>query len=83
MTAHLYEDERGQLVGLTPLGIFFIQRLRLNRSQLIAYRLQRRTMQKLHDELDSLRQRVSELQQQIVELNEAIEFAGDEIEHER
>jgi len=83
MTTHLYEDENGQLVGLTPEGVFFIQRLRLNRSQLVAYRLQQREVQKLYDELDNLRQQVRELQQQVVELNEAIEFASNEIERER
>lgn len=83
LTVHLYEDESGQLVGLTPPGVFFIQRLHLNRSQLVAYRLQRGMVQKQHDDLDTLRQQMRELQQRVVELNEALEFVGNEIERER
>lgn len=83
ITAHLKEDEAGQLVGLTPQGIFFIQRLHLNRPQLVAYRLQRSMTQKRHEELDTLRQQMRELQQQVVELNEALEFVSQEIERER
>jgi len=81
--AHLKENEGGQLVGLTPQGVFFIQRLHLNRPQLVAYRLHRGVAQKQHDELDTLRQQVRELQQRVVELNEAIELVSNEIERER
>ena len=35
---HFVEQEDGQLTALTPIGIFTIKRLRLNRSQLIAAR---------------------------------------------
>jgi HNH endonuclease len=35
---HFVEQEDGQLTALTPIGIFTIKRLRLNRSQLIAVR---------------------------------------------
>ena len=41
---HFVEQEDGQLTALTPIGIFTIKRLRLNRSQLIAAR-QRRQQQ--------------------------------------
>ncbi|MGH7600334.1 MAG: HNH endonuclease [bacterium] len=82
MTAHLHEDEGGQLAGLTPRGAFFVQRLRLNRPQLVAYRFRLRVEQKLHDEVDVLRQRVHELQRQVTELNEKIEFTSTEIERE-
>ena len=82
MTAHLFEDESGQLVGLTPHGAFFVKRLRLNRSQLVAYRLRRRVERKLYDEVDILRQRVYELQRRVTELNEAIELTSTEIERQ-
>jgi HNH endonuclease len=39
---HFLELEDGQLLALTTIGEFTCQRLRLNRSPLIAYRLQRR-----------------------------------------
>jgi hypothetical protein len=39
---HFIEAENGQLIGLTIVGRFTIGHLRLNRSQLIAYRQNRR-----------------------------------------
>lgn len=39
---HLLELEDGFLNGLTPTGIFTIQRLRLNRPPLVAYRINKR-----------------------------------------
>jgi HNH endonuclease len=39
---HFSEAENGQLIGLTTVGTFTIGHLRLNRSQLIAYRQNRR-----------------------------------------
>jgi HNH endonuclease len=38
---HFVEQEDGQLTALTPIGVFTIKRLRLNRSQLIAARQKR------------------------------------------
>jgi hypothetical protein len=38
---HFTEAENGQLIALTPIGTFTLQHLRLNRSQLVAYRQNR------------------------------------------
>src|SRR5436190_2107700 len=45
LATHIAEREHGRLVGLTSEGTFFIQRLRLNRPQLVAYRRHRRSEQ--------------------------------------
>jgi HNH endonuclease len=55
---HFTEGESGQLIGLTTVGAFTIGHLRLNRSQLVAYRLNRR--------------RQSESQQLLVQYEEVI-----------
>ena len=79
---YLLEEENGQLVGRTSLGRFFIQRLRLNRPQLIAYRQNRRAEQRLRDDVDTLRERIGELQRQITELHTALVETSGEIERE-
>ena len=79
---HVLEEESGQLADRTPLGRFFIQRLRLNRPQLAAYRQNRRVEQRLRDDMDTLRQRIGELQRRITKLNTALAFTSDEIERE-
>jgi hypothetical protein len=38
---HVFEQEDGQLTALTPMGVFTIKRLRLNRSQLVSARHRR------------------------------------------
>lgn len=74
--------ESGRLDGVTPEGVFFIQRLRLNRSQLIAYRLRQRSQTMLGAEVAALRQRVAELQQRIVDRDSALELVESQINHE-
>jgi hypothetical protein len=39
---HFAEAENGQLIGLTSIEVFTISHLRLNRSQLVTYRQNRR-----------------------------------------
>jgi hypothetical protein len=39
---HFVEAENGQLIALTTIGDFTLRRLRLNREQLVQYRLRRR-----------------------------------------
>ena len=79
---HLLEEENGQLVGRTPLGRFFIGRLRLNRRQLVAYRQNRRAERRLRSDVGTLRQRVGELQRQVTELHTALAETSDQIERE-
>jgi hypothetical protein len=82
LQGHIVEREDGHLDGLTSEGIFFVGRLRLNRPQLVAYRLHRRAEMALRGEADALRERVSKLQQRIAELDAALEQAARAIERE-
>ena len=82
LTEHIRAEESGQLVGLTPEGVFFVRRLRLNRPPLVAYRLKPRGEQKLRDEVDTLHRRVRELEERIAELDTTIALTADEIERE-
>jgi hypothetical protein len=61
---HFVEQENGELTALTPTGVFTIQRLRLNRSQLIAAR-QRRQEQLQVERLLQRYQELTTLQAQI------------------
>ena len=63
----------GRLIGLTKRGWFHIQRLRLNRAQLIELRLQRVELQRLHDTLERNRQAQNQLEEYIRELEQEIE----------
>jgi HNH endonuclease len=61
---HFVEQEDGELIALTPTGVFTIKRLRLNRSQLIAAR-QRRQQQLQVERLLRRYQELTILQSQI------------------
>jgi hypothetical protein len=82
LSTHVVEREDGHLDGLTPQGEFLIQRLRLNRPQLVAYRLHRRAEAVLRVETEALRQRVLELQQQIAALDSELEQTDTAINRE-
>jgi hypothetical protein len=79
LTAHLLETADGRLVGLTPRGWFHIDRLHLNRPQLIDLRRQYRTEQLLQREVvqaqdikTQLQKRIRELETELAELRETI-----------
>jgi hypothetical protein len=61
---HFVEQEDGELIALTPTGVFTIKRLRLNRSQLITAR-QRRQQQLQVERLLRRYQELTILQSQI------------------
>jgi hypothetical protein len=61
---HFVEQEDGELIALTPTGVFTIKRLRLNRSQLIIAR-QRRQQQLQVERLLRRYQKLTTLQSQI------------------
>ncbi len=61
---HFVEQEDGELTALTPIGVFTIRRLRLNRSQLIAAR-QRRQQQLQVEKLLQRYQELTTLQAQV------------------
>ncbi|HSN99486.1 MAG TPA: HNH endonuclease [Candidatus Nanopelagicales bacterium] len=80
LTQHLRATDDGRVRGVTPEGEFFVQRLRLNRPQLVAYRRTRLSEAELREELLVMRRRVEELERTVVDLRTALETAADEIE---
>jgi hypothetical protein len=79
LAAHLLETTDGRLVGLTPRGWFHIDRLHLNRPQLIDLRRLCKTEQSLQREVvqaqdikTQLQERVRELETELAELRKVI-----------
>jgi len=68
LTTHVLETAGGRLVGLTPRGWFHIDRLHLNRPQLIDLRQQYKTEQSLRREIVQARDIKIQLQEHIREL---------------
>ncbi len=85
LSAHIESLPDGRLIGLTKRGWFHIQRLRLNRAQLIELRLQRVEEQRLRETLEHnqranarLREYVRELEQETERLLQIIaELTGE------
>lgn len=82
LTLHLREQEDSQLIGKTTEGVFYIQRLRLNRPQLIEYRRRKHADQKTYNEVKILRQQIQDLQQELVQLNLSLHETQTEIDQE-
>ena len=73
LSSHIGSLPDGRLIGLTQRGWFHIQRLRLNRPQLIELRLQREDVQRLQHVLEHSREAQARLQQYVRELEHEIE----------
>lgn len=82
LTLHFREQQNCKLIGETPEGTFYIQRLRLNRPQLMEYRLRKHADQKTHHEVKLLRQQIHDLQQELVRLNSSLQETLTEIDQE-
>lgn len=84
LTAHIRETDEGILDPLTETGKFHIERLHLNRSQLIAQRkldrelkALRRTLMRLQAENEALRQHIGAVEEQLqMVLDEANQHTG-------
>ena len=79
LAVHLLETADGRLIGLTPRGWFHIDRLHLNRPQLLDLRQLRQTEQSLQRELaqaqdirTKLQKRIRALETEVAELREII-----------
>ena len=73
LPAHIELLSDGRLIGLTKRGWFHIQRLRLNRTQLIELRLQRAGEQHLRQILEHNQQAIAQLRVYVQELEQEIE----------
>jgi hypothetical protein len=82
LTVHFSEDPEGRLAGTTAEGSFFVERLQLNRPQLVAYRRGARLREKLAAALVSAQERVRALEKRMSELDAAIDSVADEIDRE-
>jgi hypothetical protein len=80
LTKHMRASDDGRVAGVTPEGEFFVQRLRLNRPQLVAYRCARRSEAQLTAELLATQRRIQELERTVLALRTALESTADEIE---
>ncbi len=74
------EPEDGRVLGITEEGTFFIRRLRLNRTQLVAYRRGLRARQKLREELAAALELVHALEHRMNALDASIDAATDDLE---
>lgn len=68
------------MLGLTPEGQFFIEKLRLNRAPLVAHRLRLRAGAAREADLAAARERVAELERHIADLRAAVESTTEEIQ---
>ena len=73
LSAHIRSLPDGRLIGLTKRGWFHIQRLRLNRAQLIELRLQRAKEHRLRQTLEHNQQANARLREYVRELEQETE----------
>ena len=73
LSAHIGSLPDGRLIGLTKRGWFHIQRLRLNRAQLIELRLQRAEEQRLRQTLEHNQRANAQLREYVRELEQETE----------
>ena len=74
-SAYIVEETDGKLRGLTETGTFHIQRLHLNRPQLVAHRLARRINAEVRRALATHHQEEATHLQRLAELEEALQAA--------
>ncbi|MCC6555588.1 MAG: HNH endonuclease [Polyangiaceae bacterium] len=80
LTQHLRVGDDGHITGVTAEGQFFVQRLRLNRPQLVAHRRARWAEEERTEALVATRRRIEELERKIRDLRTALDSTADEIE---
>ena len=80
LTQHLRVSDDGHVAGVTPEGEFFVQRLRLNRPPLVAYRRARWSEAEITAELQATRRRIEELERRVLDLRTELDATADEIE---
>ena len=76
IATHLIEREDGTLQGLSETGAFHIERLNLNRPQLVAYRRERRLLEAARQTRTRLLEHLRQLEQQVQNLIVQVEQMG-------
>lgn len=82
LTQHIFQQQDAHLLGQTPEGMFYIQRLHLNRPQLVAHRLQQREIQRRLNKVNELRESLRDLRHQMALAYSIFQETMDEIERE-
>jgi hypothetical protein len=72
LTAHFREEADGLLTALTETGAFHLERLRLNRSPLIALRRARLESARIQQNLNELQSEQAQLREQLAARDEEI-----------
>lgn len=80
LTMHVRENDDGRLAGITAEGLFFIEKLRLNRAPLVTRRARVKVAAVRAAELNEARRRVRALEQRITDLRAQVESTGDTIQ---
>lgn len=73
IAAHLIEQEDGTLKALSETGVFHIERLHLNRPQLVAYRVDRRCLETERQSQSRLVKYLKRLEKQVETLTAQLE----------
>ncbi len=82
LTQHLSEQQDAQLLGQTSEGVFYIERLHLNRPQLVAHRYQKREIQRRLHKINELQENLRDLRHQMALAYSIFQETMDEIERE-
>jgi hypothetical protein len=72
LAEHIAEQDDGTLQALSETGAFHIQKLRLNRAELVAHRRERRLIELARQAQSDLLQRLAQLEQQVQTLTAQI-----------
>lgn len=73
LLTHLQEDGAGRLVPLTETGAFHLKRLKLNRPQLIAVRLNRGENLRIRQEIIELREQLNRSNERVNEIEKELQ----------
>ncbi len=73
LATHLREDADGRLIALTETGAFHLKRLKLNRPQLIAARVNRRESLRMQQEIVELRDQLNRATKRVTEIEEELQ----------
>lgn len=76
LVGHLIEQEDGTLHALSETGAFHIEKLHLNRPQLIAYRYERRLLEATRQSQAHLLDRLQQLEEQVKTITAQLEQFG-------
>lgn len=77
---HLKERKDGRLRPLTVTGAFHLERLQLNRPQLVALRNRRKKFQQIEKELEAALKRQQQTEKQLEKLNQTLLLLQEELE---